>query len=95
MRKYEAIFIIDNTLEEEVQKSIIEKIKAEIESDGGTVDKVDEWGKRRLAYPIQFKNEGYYVLIEFSAGPEVPLLLERQYRITEGIMKGLIVKIQD
>lgn len=93
MRKYETIFILDMNLEEEVQKSLIEKVKAEIHSAQGTVDSIGIWGKRRLAYPIGYKTEGFYVLLEFTAGPEIPEMLERLYRITEGILKGMTVKI--
>lgn len=95
MRKYETIFILDCENEEEVQKSLIERVKNEIEGANGVIEKLDEWGKKKLAYPINFNKEGYYVYIEFEAEAEFPLALERIFRITEGILKGLIVRRED
>ena len=95
MRKYETIFILDCGIEEEAQKALIERVKGEIEGAGGTIETLDEWGKKRLAYAINFKTEGYYVFIEFEAGPDIPMALERIYRISEGILKGLIVRKDD
>ena len=95
MRKYETIFILDCEIEEEAQKGLIEKVKAEIEGANGVIETLDEWGKKRLAYPIKFKKEGYYVYIVFEAEVETPLALERIFRITEEILKGLIVRKDD
>ena len=95
MRKYETIFILDCGIEEEPQKALIERVKAEIENAGGTIETLDEWGKKKLAYAIDYKTEGYYVFMEFEADPETPMALERIYRITEGIIKGLIVRKDD
>ncbi len=95
MRKYETIFILDCEIEEAAQKALIEKVKGEIEGAGGTIETLDEWGKKKLAYAIKFKKEGYYVYIVFEAEVETPLALERIYRITEEILKGLIVRKDD
>ncbi len=95
MRKYETIFILDCEIEEETQKSLIEKVKGVITDEGGTIENVDEWGKKKLAYEIKYKQEGYFVFVEFEANAETPMALERIYRITEGILKGLIVKKED
>lgn len=92
MRKYETIIILDCENEEEAQKGLIERIKTVIEGAGGKIDNVDEWGRKKLAYVIDYKTEGYYVFIEFEAKPEFPIELERIYKITDGILKGLIVK---
>ena len=71
MNRYELTYIIDTGLEETARKELIEKISQLIAANGGEVEKIDEtWGKRRLAYPINFKNEGYYVLVQFTAAPE-------------------------
>jgi small subunit ribosomal protein S6 len=94
MRSYETIFIIDCALEEEATKNLVSRIRNEIESLGGVIKNLDEWGKKKLAYSIDYKSEGYYVFIEFDANPETPLALERLYRITEGILKGLVVKTE-
>jgi small subunit ribosomal protein S6 len=90
-RNYETIFIVDTELNEEAVKELVEKFKTLIEKSA-TVEKFDEWGKKRLAYPINYKKEGYYVYVEFSTEPEFLLELERIYKITEGILKYLIVR---
>jgi len=91
MNKYEVIFIINPDLDEEATKALVEKFKNLIESSA-QLESIDEWGKRRLAYPINYKNEGYYVLVNFSAGPDFPYELDRNFKITDGIMKHIIIK---
>ena len=91
MNKYEMMYIIDAALEDAPRKELIEKVSAQIAANGGVVEKVDEWGKRRLAYAINYKTEGYYVLMSFTSGPEFPKELDRILGITEGIMRSMIV----
>ena len=92
MNRYELTYIIDTALEENARKELIEKFSALIAQNGGEVEKVDEtWGKRRLAYAIDYKTEGYYVLMSFTSGPEFPKELDRILGITEGIMRSMIV----
>lgn len=91
MVKYEIIYIVDSGLGEEPVKSLVEKFTAFIE-ENSTVEKIDEWGKKKLAYPIDKKTEGYYVCSNVIAAPDFPAILDRQFRITEGILKHLIVK---
>ena len=91
MNKYEALFIIKPDLEAEANKAVIDKFTSVITNGGGTVVKVDEWGKKKLAYPINYIKEGFYVLITFDAEPTVPAELERNFRITEDIMRYLVV----
>jgi len=88
--KYETVFIVDVNLGEENIAAMVEKFKTLIEANG-TVTNVNEWGKRRLAYPINDMNEGYYTLIEFESKPEFPRELDRIYNITDGVMRSLIV----
>ncbi|NCB04418.1 MAG: 30S ribosomal protein S6 [Clostridia bacterium] len=88
--KYETIFIVDVTLGEEAIASLTEKFKSLIEANA-TVSNVAEWGKRRLAYPINDMNEGFYVLVEFESKPDFPAELDRVYKITDGIMRSIIV----
>ncbi len=88
--KYETIFIADLSNGEEKVKELIEKIKALIEKNA-TVTNVDEWGKRSLAYAINDMTEGYYTLIEFEGNPSFPAELDRVYKITEGVMRSIIV----
>jgi small subunit ribosomal protein S6 len=92
MRKYETIFILHPSLDEEAVKANIEKFKGVIENGGGVVDNVDFWGKRKLAYEIKKINEGYYTLVSFSANPELPKELDRIFRITDGVVRHIIVK---
>ncbi|AND86282.1 30S ribosomal protein S6 [Clostridium tyrobutyricum] len=91
MRKYETIFILHPSLDEEACKANIEKFKGVIENGGGVIDNVDVWGKRKLAYEIKKVNEGYYTLINFSADPELPKELDRVFRITDGVVRHIIV----
>ena len=88
--KYEVLYIIDPTLGEEGTAALVEKFKAMVEAEG-TLASVDEWGKRRLAYPIDDLMEGYYVLMTFTAAAAIPAELDRIFRITDGVMRSLIV----
>lgn len=92
MRKYENIFIAHPSLDEEAVKALIEKFKGVIEAGNGTVDNVDFWGKRKLAYEINKVNEGYYTLINFTADTELPKELDRVFRITDGVLRHIIVR---
>ena len=87
---YEAVFIIDPAQGEEGIAALVAKFKA-LAEEHGTVTEVDEWGKRRLAYPINDLNEGYYVLMTFNSTPDFPAELDRIFKITEGIMRSMIV----
>lgn len=88
---YETIFIIDADLEEAAVKALSEKFTSLI-SQNGTVETVDEWGKRRFAYEIDDKTEGYYFLVDFTADGDFPKELDRQYRITDGILRTIIIR---
>ncbi len=92
MRKYETIFIQHPSFDEETVKANIEKFKGVIENGGGTIENVDFWGKRKLAYEISKVSDGYYTLVSFNAGPELPKELDRVFRITDGIIRHIIVK---
>ena len=88
--KYEVLYILDPNLGEEATAALVEKFKALVEGNG-TLTSIDEWGKRRLAYPINDLMEGYYVLMTFNAAAAVPAELDRIFRITDGVMRSLIV----
>lgn len=94
LNSYETIFIIDATIDEEARAALQAKFVSLIEANG-TVEAVDEWGKRRLAYEIDYKTEGYYVLVDFKATSEFPKELDRQYRITDGILRTIIIRKED
>ncbi len=96
MNRYEMIYIIDTGLEETARKEQIEKVSALITDNGGEIEKVDEtWGKRRLAYAIDYKTEGWYVLVTFKAPAELPRELERNLQISENVLRYLVVKLEE
>lgn len=88
---YESVLVLSMKLGEEGINSTIEKFKALI-TKNATLDSVDEWGKRRLAYMINKESEGYYVLFNFTSEPDFPAELDRRYKITEGVLRSLIIK---
>jgi small subunit ribosomal protein S6 len=90
MNRYEIMFIIAAALEDEKKEATIETVKGII-NDGGEVTKTDTIGMKRLAYPIQTKNEGYYVLIEFNAPAVLPKELDRRLRISDDVVRHLII----
>lgn len=92
LNKYEVVYIIRMGLEDEMRAELIEKFKGIIEADGGVIEKIDEWGKRRLAYPIDDEPEGYYVLMHFEAKPELPKELERNFKINDNIMRYMVIR---
>ena len=92
--KYEVLYIIDPAQGEEGIAALVEKFKAMVEAEG-TVSNVDEWGKRRLAYPINDLNEGYYVLMNFESKPEFPAEMERVMKITEGVLRCLTTAVEE
>ena len=87
---YEVVYIIDPAQGEEAVAAIVAKFQTLAEQNGSNVV-VDEWGKRRFAYAIDYKTEGYYVLMSFTSAPEVPRALDRILGITEGVMRSMIV----
>ena len=92
MNKYELVYIIDPAVEEEARKELIAKFNTLIADNGGSVEKVEEWGKRRLAYAIDYKTEGYYVLVNFQAEAELPKELERNLQISDSVIRYQVIK---
>lgn len=90
MKKYETVMVFSTAITEEETQALVEKFKNLI-AKNGTVESVDDWGKRRLAYPINDENDGYYVLVNFSCEPNFPAELDRVYKITDGVLRSLIV----
>ncbi len=95
MNKYELGLIISSTLDEEGYKAELEKVQSLITRFGGTIDKVDEWGKRRLSYEISKQIEGYYVYITFTSEASAPKEVEDRIRIFESLLRYLIVRLED
>ena len=95
LNKYESIYIINPNVEGEALKGLVEKFNALIESEGGKVTETNEWGMKKLAYPIKKLNQGYYVLVNFEAKPEFIDELERVYKITDSVIKFITVRKED
>ena len=87
--KYEVLYVLNPNLTEEETQAIVEKFKTLIEQNG-TVDEMEEWGKRKIAYEINYLTEGYYVLVKFTSGPELPAELDRILGITDGVIRSLV-----
>lgn len=92
MRAYETMYIIRPEYDEEKVQSVVEKYSTLIQNNGGELVKVDLWGKRRLAYEIDKIREGHYVLVKFKGEPETPAELERIFKISDDVIRYLIVK---
>jgi small subunit ribosomal protein S6 len=90
MREYEVVFIVHPDLEEQAFNDIVERVTGWVTEEGGSVDKLDVWGKRTMAYPIRKKNDGQYVLVHATMPPEHTVTLERNMRLTEPIMRFLV-----
>lgn len=93
MAKYETMLVTSAALDEEASAALVGKFKSLIEAHG-TIDAMDEWGKKRLAYPINDENEGVYTVIQFTSGPEFPAELERVYKITDGVLRFLTTAVE-
>ena len=94
MRKYETIFILRSSIEEEKRVEAIEKFKSIISADG-EIERVEEWGNRKLAYEIEKLRDGYYVLVNFKANPTLPKELERNFKISDDVIRYIIVNLED
>ncbi len=90
MTNYEVMIVIDNALTDEEREATLERIRGIIAAEG-EVGETDVWGVRKLAYPINKKTEGYYVVIPFSAGPDFPKELDRRLRISDSVIRHMIV----
>ena len=93
MTKYECLFVLGTkTLDDAALEATTEKFKDLITKNGGVIENVDVWGKRRLAYAINYETEGYYVLVNFEADSKVPAELDRVFNITTGVLRSMIIK---
>ena len=95
MRAYEVMYIINPELDEEQTTAVTEKFKGIIENNGGELVKLDKWGKRRLAYEINRKREGFYILMHYKGKPEIAHELDRVFKITDEVIKHLILREED
>ncbi len=94
MREYELIFIVHPDLEETATTEVVDRVKTWITEAGGTVDKVDPWGKRKLAYPIRKQNDGQYFFLQVKMDPSFITEMERNLRFLEPVMRFLITAVE-
>jgi small subunit ribosomal protein S6 len=92
MKEYELALVVSAKITDEERTAVVAKAKDYITRHGGEVGETEEWGKRKLAYPIQKMEEGYYYFIQFTAGPETPNELEQRMRIMDNVLRYLIVR---
>ncbi|MEY8382710.1 30S ribosomal protein S6 [Christensenellaceae bacterium 44-20] len=92
MNSYELLYIIKPTVEEEARAALIARFADIVKNDNGEVENIDEWGMRKLAYAIDYISEGYYVLMNFKAKADLPVELERNLKISEDVMRFMVVK---
>lgn len=95
MRIYEELFIVKPDATEEEVDVLIDQVKSTVANAGGTIDKEEKWGVRKLAYKVQKRAEGYYVLIQFTAGPQTVHEIERRLRVSDAVMKFITVRIDE
>ena len=94
MNQYEVMYIIDTAIDEQARTALINRFSGLVEANGGQVDRVDEWGKRRLAYPINYKTEGYYVLMYIAAPAALPRELERNLQISDSVLRYMVIRFE-
>ena len=92
MRHYEIMIILDPETDERTVASSLEKLLQVVPNNGGTVDKIDIWGKRRLAYDIKKKSEGFYVVVDMTTTPEIAQELERQLGLNESVLRTKLLR---
>ena len=95
MNKYEILYIVENSLDDEAKAAVCEKFENAVVALGGTVENVDKWGTKKFAYPIDYKTEGYYVLMNYESKPEFPAELERVMKITDGVLRCLTTVVAE
>ena len=92
MNNYEVLYIIENAIDDVAKEAVIMKFETVVTANNGTVDQVDKWGTKKYAYPIDYKNEGYYVLMTFTGEPSLPRELERQMGISDEIVRYMVTR---
>ena len=94
MNQYEVMYVIDTAIDDQARNDLIARFSGLVEANGGKVDRVDEWGKRRLAYAINYKTEGYYVLMYVTAPSDLPKELERNLQISDSVLRYLVIRFE-
>ena len=94
MNQYEVMYVIDAALEDSARIELIDRFSDLVKKNGGEIDRVDEWGKRRLAYAINYKTEGYYVLMYIKAPTDLPKELERNFQINDKVLRSIVIRYE-
>lgn len=95
MNNYESMYILKPDMEDERRQALVQRFADIVMANGGEISQIDEWGKRRLAYPINYINDGYYVLMTFKAPPELPKELERNYKISDDVIRYIVINLDN
>ena len=95
MKAYELLYFVAPSIDEESRLAVMKRIETALAEGNGVVDNVDNWGKRKLAYEINYISEGYYVLVKFSSGPDFPAELDRVFKITEGVLRSMTLAVEE
>lgn len=94
MRNYELVYILKPNVEEDVKETVLEKVKSVVEEGKGEIEKIDVWGNRKMAYEIQDFTDGYYVLVVFKSGVDVPKEIDRNLKISDKVIRHMIVNVE-
>ena len=94
MNQYEVMYVLDTGLEDQARIDAIARFAGIVTQNGGVIDRIDEWGKRRLAYTINYKTDGYYILMYITAPPSLPKELERNLQISDAVLRYLVVRFE-
>ncbi len=94
MNQYEVMYILDPALDDQARANLMERFQGIVTANGGMVDRVDEWGRRRLAYAINYKTEGYYILMYITAPAELPRELERNFKNVDSVLRYLVIRFE-
>ena len=94
MNQYEVMYILDSALDDQARANQMERFQGIVTANGGMVDRVDEWGRRRLAYAINYKTEGYYILMYITAPAELPRELERNFKNADSVLRYLVIRFE-
>lgn len=92
MNKYESMYILKPNIEDEPRNELIKKFSDIIENNGGKIEKTDELGKKKLAYPIEYISDGYYVLVDFEGPSELPAEMERNFKISDDVLRYMVIR---
>jgi len=94
VNQYEVMYILDPALDDQARANLMERFEGIVTANGGMIDRVDEWGRRRLAYTINYKTEGYYILMYITAPTDLPRELERNFKNVEQVLRYMVIRFE-